>query len=243
MKKAFTIIELMICLAVVSILAGAAVPQVRLWNARNRGLDAVTSIIADYSKARSVANYIVVEPSASDGTQITYSEDFSGLASQVHIGKRPQIALKFDGDGKSYSILQKNRSGDNWSSASVVKLKTTELPSGVNIKKIFFNPIASNDLFFFSPDGRLMVGNATGQGGTATNEAFNLSVSSLGCGGSGTIRQTTELVLQAESKVEDGKYISYRIDFNTLGAYHVCVVHHNTSGSADFRTNGELLQF
>ena len=242
MKKAFTIIELMICLAVVSILAGAAVPQVRLWNARNRGLEAVTSIIADYSKARSVANYIVVEPSASDGSQITYSEDFSGLASQVHIGKRPQIALKFENDGKSYSILQKNKSSDTWSSASVVKLKTTKLPSGVHIKRVRLEALSSsNNLYFFSPDGRLMTGSETGQNGTTLQ---NISTSSLTCGGSGTIRQTTEMVVEAESKIEDGKYITYRIDFNTFGAYHVCVVYHSTSGgSIDYRNKGEFLQF
>ena len=238
MKKAFTIIELMICLAVVSILAGAAVPQVKLWNARNRGLDAVTSIIADYSKARSVASYINVEPSASDGSQITYSEDFSGLASQVHIGKRPQIALKFENDGKSYSILQKNRSSDAWTSASVVKLKTTELPSGVNIKKIFFNAISQNDLFVFTPDGRVKFGDQF------TTKGFTVNVNSLACGPEGgTIRQATEMIIQTETKVEDGKYISHRIDFNTLGAYHVCVAYHSTSGSAEFRTNGQLLQF
>jgi len=247
MKKAFTIIELMICLAVVSILAGAAVPQVRLWNARNRGLEAMTSIISDYSKARTIANYIVVEP-ASGANEINYDESLAGLDSQVHIGKRPQVALKFAADGKSYSILQKNKHDEAWTSTSVVTLKKTTLPSGVAIKRILDNTITSNDLFFFSPDGRLMTGNANGQQGVPviTDSRFSFyqdTNQAFACGGNTTIRQKTELVLVVESKIDDGKYVSYRIDFNTLGAYHVCVAYHSVSGTPGFDSNGEPLQF
>ena len=245
MKKAFTIFELMICLGIVSILAGATVPQVRLWNARNRGLQAMTSIISDYSKARSIAGYITVEPTASEGTVIDYG--VSSINNQVHISKRPQIAIKFATDGKSYSILQKNNHNEAWTSASVVELKKTSLPSGTQIKKILSNTISANDLFFFSPDGRLMTGDANGQGGEpVTNDdrfrPYQLTSGSLKCTNS-VIQQLTEMVIVVESKIDDGKYVSYRIDFSTAGAYHVCVSYHSVSNSPTFNKNGELLQF
>ncbi|HPA57221.1 MAG TPA: prepilin-type N-terminal cleavage/methylation domain-containing protein, partial [bacterium] len=57
--KGFTLIELMVVLAIIIIIATASVPKIQEWTARNRGNQAVSQLISDFTKARSIAGYTV----------------------------------------------------------------------------------------------------------------------------------------------------------------------------------------
>ncbi|HNZ54990.1 MAG TPA: prepilin-type N-terminal cleavage/methylation domain-containing protein [bacterium] len=52
--KAFTLIELMVTLGVITIIATASVPQVQMWIARNKGIQIVSQVISDFSKAETL---------------------------------------------------------------------------------------------------------------------------------------------------------------------------------------------
>jgi len=60
-RKGFTLIELMVVLAIIVIIATASVPKIQVWTARNRGATAVSQIISDFSKAKSIAAYSVYD--------------------------------------------------------------------------------------------------------------------------------------------------------------------------------------
>ncbi|HQO92317.1 MAG TPA: prepilin-type N-terminal cleavage/methylation domain-containing protein, partial [bacterium] len=122
--KAFTLIELMIVLAIIVIIATASVPQVQVWIARNRGNKAVAQIISDFLKAKSVANYTV------NDTNVTIG------AENVQIGVRPEIAMMFRKN--RYFILQRNDTSAAWSEND--DLKTIELERNVFIEFVNGSP-------------------------------------------------------------------------------------------------------
>jgi prepilin-type N-terminal cleavage/methylation domain-containing protein len=57
--QGFTLIELMVVLSIIVIIATASVPKIQVWIARNRGNQAVSQLISDISKAKSISGYTV----------------------------------------------------------------------------------------------------------------------------------------------------------------------------------------
>ena len=113
----FSLIELMVALGVLTIIATVAVPKVQVWNARNRGLQAVVEILSDFSKARSIAGYTVVGDETNGKIEIPVDVDNASAGTMpVYIGVRLQTAMVFR--AHEYAIYQKDTmTVDDWADA------------------------------------------------------------------------------------------------------------------------------
>jgi len=139
--KAFTLIELMVTLGVITIIATASVPQVQMWIARNKGIQIVSQVISDFSKAKSIARSIVKQQDAV-------------VAGSFVFGSRPQVSMYFKAD--SYYILQRNSmTPGGWSETSDTVLKSFRLPSKVELYSVNGSLVTSGITVLFSSSGRL----------------------------------------------------------------------------------------
>lgn len=239
----FSLIELMIALGVLTIIATVAVPKVQVWNARNRGLQAVVEILSDFSKARSIAGYTVVGDKTNGKIEIPIdASNPTGGSMPVYIGVRLQTAMVFR--AHEYVIYQKeSMKVSDWNTATV--LKNNKLPDSVSIVKInnFDNiseTAAANDLskrLVFTSNGLVKT---QGDSDNSTSESF-ATATKVSCGGESS--PMTSLVFSAvvKSKISgtSSDAVWYKIDIDQAGEYHICMAFSSAgSYSNSIFTNG-----
>lgn len=222
--KAFSLIELMVVLAVITIIATASVPQVQIWTARNRGVQAVSQIISDFSKARSIAGYTVV----SDLGKIEYES-----GEDANIGVRLQTAIMYR--ESNYSILQRSSMiTSGWSDVAGDVLKKTILPRDVVIKNV--NKFTTSDDHSFTPVITIT------SNGKIRNKDYELILGSPGeeCAGVQSPINNKVLVVVLTSTVRGSttNNIWYRIEIDQTGEYFVCTAFGSGGDSPDFKDTG-----
>ena len=221
--KGFSLMELMIAMAILTIIATVAVPKVQVWNARNRGLQAVMELISDFSKARSIAGYTVVGDNTSGVIQIpvkvndtTYESE--GTPMKVYLGLRLQTAIVFG--LHEYSIYQKKdmeNSVGSWQQASL--LKKNRFQDSVSIEKM-------NESDDPSPFVRRLV---FGSNGIVKNSDDGFaSYDSQDCGNEDNLKENPlkqivmSAVLRSKISGSGNDSIWYRVDIDKSGEYFVC---------------------
>jgi len=206
--KGFTLIELMVVLAIIVIIATASVPKIQEWTARNRGNQAVSQLISDFTKARSIAGYTV-----NDTNQ--------------PIGVRPQIGLMLG--STRYFILQKDAMSGSWSNISDTTIKAARLPMNVAINNV--NGEATNDgststTIVFTSSGKVKNG--------ATNGLVDYLTHSMKCGSGASavdspINTKRVFVATVRSMINSKDGIYYRIEMDATGEYFVCACPHTSN--------------
>lgn len=246
-KNGFSLIELMIALGVLTIIATVAVPKVQVWNARNRGLQAVVEILSDFSKARSIAGYTVVGDKNKGKIEIPVKADGSTSTKMpVYVGIRLQTAMVFR--AHEYAIYQKETMKvSDWASANV--LKRNRLPDTVSIVKInnFDNisaTAAANDVskrLVFTSNGLVKT-----QGGTdsSSSETF-ATANKVSCGKESTPMNSLvfSAIVKSEISGTEKDAIWYKLDIDQAGEYHICMAFASESSysSSIFTNNGNTL--
>ena len=239
--KGFSLLELLIAMAVLTITATVAVPKVQVWNARNRGLQTVMELISDFSKARSVAGYTVAVNSDSGKIEIPVdSSNPDGDTMPVYMGVRRQTAMVFR--KSEYGIYQKqSMKSDDWSSATSIMLKRNKLLDTVTLEDINGLQPSSNVSSFgthivFTSSGRLKDSSGIVQDGHSSSQ----------CGDDAAYLDKVVFTAIIRSKVSmsGDDSIWYRISIDTRGEYAVCTVCQQESdsiSSTDFENNGIML--
>jgi len=203
--KAFTLIELMVVMAIIVIIATASVPQIQLWIARNNGVSAVSTIVSEFSKARSIAGYSVKQRA----TGIT--------------GLRSQTALYFN--NTAVAILQRDTmTVGSWNINE--SIRTVSLPNNVSILYINGNSLTSPYTTIFSSTGRLKKSDGS-------LVPFGAGLGNLVCGATSSPlngRIMFSSVLLSSVGAQGG--IWYRVEIDETGNYAVCSVAKTTL--ADF---------
>ena len=217
--KGFSLIELMVAMAVLTILATVAVPKVQMWNARNRGLKAVLDIISDFSKARSIAGYTVVGDDTNGAIKIPVKvNDLTGESEggdmNVYLGIRLQTAIVFG--LHEYSIYQKKdmaNTAGSWENAEL--LKKNQLPNTISIESM------NNDSEAGGFTRRLVF---TSNGLVKTKADTFPSLTAAKCGGSDNHLKQLVMSAVVRSKIDGSgsDSIWYRIDIDKSGEYFIC---------------------
>lgn len=217
--KGFSLIELMVAMAVLTILATVAVPKVQMWNARNRGLKAVLDIISDFSKARSIAGYTVVGDDTNGVIEIPVKvNDYTGVSEgdpmKVYLGIRLQTAIVFG--AHEYSIYQKKdmaNTTNSWQKSTL--LKKNMLPDTVSIERVNGSAETGfNRRLVFTSNGIVKNNLDTFPDNTVSE-----------CGGTGN-HHLKQIVMSAIVRSKIGSSgsdsIWYRIDIDKSGEYFIC---------------------
>lgn len=224
--KGFSLIELMIAMGILTIIATVAVPKVQVWNARNRGLQAVMELISDFSKARSVAGYTVVGDDTNGVIKIPVkindeTGEPEGGDMNVYLGIRLQTAIVFG--LHEYSIYQKKdmeNTASSWQNSTLLK------------KNLFLDKISiesvNNDTDYEGFSRRLVFNS---NGVVKTKEDAFPSLTAGKCGASDN--HLKQLVMSAVVRSQIGSSgsdaIWYRIDIDKSGEYFVCTAFSDTS--------------
>ncbi|MBO4705682.1 MAG: pilin [Spirochaetaceae bacterium] len=227
----FSLIELMVALGVLTIIATVAVPKVQVWNARNRGLQAVVEILSDFSKARSIAGYTVVGDETNGKIEIPVDVDNASAGTMpVYIGVRLQTAMVFR--AHEYAIYQKDTmTVDDWADAKV--LKKNRLPESVfivYINKTQFNyssispSAAANDVskrLVFASNGLVKQQYSNSNSSLSERPAEGDSIS---CGGKPTPMNNLVFTAIVKSKIAaSGDSVWYKLDIDRAGEYFICM--------------------
>ncbi len=245
----FSLIELIVAMAILTIIATVAVPKVQVWNARNRGLKVVMELLSDFSKARSVAGYTIVNSSGAafkipvnippEEDETSDDDDLSGGGDmEVFVGVRSQTAIVFR--KREYGIYQKTSMAvTDWTSSKSVMLKRNLLADNVTIERVnetMFPPSNSTgftSLLAFTSNGRL-------------KGLDDKIINSVGgddedkCGNK-TSLQNVVLSAVIRSKISSGssESIWYRLNINGNGDYTICTQF--AKDAFDFKTKGDPL--
>ena len=219
--KGFSLIELMIAMGVLTIIATVAVPKVQVWNARNRGLQAVMELLSDFSKARSVAGYTVVGDDTNGVIKIPVKVDDKtgesiGGEMNVYLGVRLQTAMVFG--SHEYGIYQKKdmvNTDASWKKASM--LKKNLFPDTVFIENVNGTGILA-DMF-----GRRLVFSSNGLVRNYEDKVLNIQASTYSCGGVAHHLARLVAVVVVKSKIgTSDDAIWYRVDIDQSGEYFIC---------------------
>ena len=204
--KGFSLIELMVVLAIITIIATASVPQIQLWVARNRGNQVVSQLISDFSRAKAIAGYTVND-------------------AETYIGVRPQTAIMFR--KTNYSILQKNAVSGSWSDISDTRVKRVVLPRNVDLVWVNNGPTndgTDSETLVFTPSGKLK--------NSSDNTILTGEGDEMKCGDV-TSPLTASRVFRGivRSMIKDDNGVWYRIEFDMNGQYFVCTIN-SSAGDA-----------
>lgn len=203
-QKGFTLIELMVTLAVISIIATASVPKIQMWVSRNQGLKVMSQITADVSKARSIAKSIVKQQAAVVGGGYSF-------------GSRPQIAMLFKDD--SYYILQRdNMAMGSWSETADTVLKSHKLPGNIEIDTLNGASVSSGNVLVFTATGRIKKND-----GTFVSPSKDVTYMDT-CGSENSELKGTSLFMAVvKVKVSNGNTLWYRAEIGPAGDSFACV--------------------
>ena len=208
--------ELLITLAIVTIVATVAVPKVQIWNARNKGLQAVMEVLSDFSKARSIAGYTIVGDNNDGKIQIPIdAEKPNDAKMDVYMGIRLQTAMIF---GKTeYAIAQKkDMTNDQGSWKTASNLKQNLLPNNVTVECVNGVPPTSlanvSSWVTFTSNGQVKSnGDTIGYRNSAK------------CGKTDNPLKNITFSAVLKSKISDATdAIWYRVDISQTGEYFVC---------------------
>lgn len=245
----FSLIELMVAMAVLTIIATVAVPKVQVWNARNRGLKAVMELLSDFSKARSVAGYTIVNSSGAafkipvnvEEEETSDDDDTSGSGKmEVFVGVRSQTAIVFR--KKEYGIYQKtSMAAADWTASKSVMLKRNLLADNVTIERVnetmypASNTTSFESLLAFTSNGMLKEG---------TDDKIITSIGGNDADKCGNKKALQNVVLSAviRSKISSGgkESIWYRLNIDRNGDYTICT-QFTESESFNFKEKGDPL--
>lgn len=224
-KNGFTLIELMVVLAIIMILATASVPQIQLWTARNRGATAVSQIISDFSKAKSIAAYSVGTLDTTGATGFYTGGKYTRV--------RPETAIMFR--TSSYSILQRTNTAIAWQDTP--PLKRTALPLRVSVVSINAGP--TNDS---SGASATLILTSTGRVKKIDNSLVQLgaSMGAMKCGDVDSPlnnRRVFGAIMKSDIDVDGTKALWYQVEIDTAGEIFVCV-EPSSSGQPNFQGAG-----
>ncbi|HOW50446.1 MAG TPA: prepilin-type N-terminal cleavage/methylation domain-containing protein [bacterium] len=211
-RRAFTIVELMVVIALISVTAVLSMPRVNEWIARQQAKRVISQLITDYSKAVALSSKSTMHTS----TGGSYTN---------------RAAIYFqNADGKhAYSILLRNNgSNASWSMNDPV-VKFVRLPGRVsftNINETSFGSTAATAISFTS------TGIALDNANTMLNLKSFYDVPS-NCGGQ-TSNKKYSARIDLRADISDSKALFYRVEINQFGEYRICA----SFGDANFASNG-----
>lgn len=246
-KSGFSLIELMIAMAILTIIATVAVPKVQVWNARNRGLQAVMELISDFSKAKSVAGYTVAINSESGSIGIPTGDNESGSSDmQIYMGVRRQTAMVFR--KSEYAIYQKNSMNTTSWDSSAIMLKRNILKDTVTVEFVNQNGTPATATTF---DGATILNfTSTGKIKDINGYLIDSSQSDGKCGPGVPERYLQKIVfsviVRSKISISGNDSIWYRVDVDQRGEYSVCTVFSELASASspsaiNFADNGIML--
>lgn len=203
-SNAFTLIELMVTLAVIAIIATLSMPKVEEWVARQQARLFISQLIADYSKARTLAgSYFIHDASTGSGARTN------------------QAALYFQNANgtSSYSLLTRNNGSTAGWPADSILVRKTSLPSRLSLKVVHASAMSENStaVIALTSAGIALDGN-----GKALSGSWMVP-----CGGKNSNkRYSTQIEFRAA--VHSTNYLYYRVELNPIGEYRVCVMFNTT---------------
>ncbi|MFO7735840.1 MAG: prepilin-type N-terminal cleavage/methylation domain-containing protein [bacterium] len=215
----FTLLELLITMAVISIIAVFSVPRVDRWLKRIKIKDASSTLALDFAKARSLARTVKTEND--DGA-------FNPFTTLV---QRPsQAALSFREDGYSIILRRDANTVGGWDSESNdydTEVKRVEFPYDVEVVSVETSqgetPAGDNPVVSFFPSGKMM-----------NNTNITLSTLTSSCGGTADSNVLAAIEMQTESF--DGNRFYYLVNIKQNGTSTVC-----GSLTNDFSSDGKVL--
>ncbi len=209
--KGFTLIELMVVLAIIVIIATASVPKIQVWIARNRGNQAVSQLISDISKAKSISGYTVND-------------------TKDYIGQRPETAIMLR--KTRYSIIQRtNMNAGAWEDVHVPAagkfiLKTVSLPMRVHLDFVNSEPTSdssSSPTIVLTSSGRFKSG--------ADNTLFSNIGGTISCNGvNSPLNGKRVFIGVLRSTIDEDDEIWYLIEMDQTGEYAVCSTTETSGG-------------
>ncbi|MGI6394156.1 MAG: pilus assembly FimT family protein [bacterium] len=213
--KAFTLIELMVVLAIIVIIATASVPQVQMWIARNRGNQAVSQLISDISKAKSISGYTVI-----DDKDDVFESTETNEEMKRYVGRKMQTGIVFRPE--SYSIVQRvDMSDTQWSDVNTppnnVVRKKQKLPLKVRLE--FVNGSSASD----SSETPAIVLTSTGKIKYGNNQLVEKVGGDMVCNDvDSPINGKRAFLAFVRSMIDENKSIWYQVEIGNDGSYAVC---------------------
>jgi prepilin-type N-terminal cleavage/methylation domain-containing protein len=215
-RKAFTIIELLVVMVLISILAAVSVPHIEEWVARQQARQFTAGLIADFSKAALISrtNQNLGDPAHSI-LPLSSGSTFSKAALYFNFQNLVQ-----------YSILMRtapNASLIGWSPATAETLKSVPIPRRITIYSV--NNISSGVVaFVFTPSGEV-------------RSIYNyvITPSQQNCGTqTSTKLYTAQIEFRANVRSSDALF--YRLEMNSFGEYRLC----QSIGNNTFTETGDV---
>lgn len=208
-RKGFTLIELMVVLTIIVIVATASVPQIQLWNARNKGVAAVSMVISDFSKAKAMAGYSMTVDRSIRDTSMNPDGEF--------IRNKLFTAILYR--KTSYSIIQQSGS-DAW--YTVNPLKQSKLPKNVSIESV--NTASPNDNSGQSPATYIFTSTGRLKNTDGSLVLFGANATGIVCGNVGSPLEGTRIfIAYLKSKIDDNRSLWYQVEMDTEGETFICV--------------------